>query len=348
MGRPPLPIGTYGKITVYRLGDRSYRARTRYRDYDGVTRPVERVGASVTGATNNLRAALRDRGRETADGEITPDTRVGAVAELWLRDLDESDRALRTKITYRESWERHLRPAVAELRVRDMRVSRVDRVIRELRERSGTGTATHAKVVLSGLLGLAVRHDALESNPVRELTSGNGRRRKKEKVTITEDSLERLRKYLRDSPGAAKFDLVDLVDVLSGLGCRIGELLALDWTRVDDVAGTLAIEGTVIRVPGSGLIVQPHTKSKAGMRTIVPPAWVMKILVRRYETAHGPWVFPSTRGTLRDDSNTRGRLRQVIKGTEWEPASARLPRSRCDPARRRRPVCAGDRGLPRP
>jgi len=56
---------------------------------------------------------------------------------------------------------------------------------------------------------------------------------------------------------------VDLVDVLSGLGCRIGELLALDWTNVDDEAGTLMIEGTVIHIPGHGLIVQPHTKSKA-------------------------------------------------------------------------------------
>ena len=56
--------------------------------------------------------------------------------------------------------------------------------------------------------------------------------------------------------------------MLSGLGCRIGELLALDWPRVDDAVGTIAIEGTVVRIPGEGLIVQPHTKSNAGMRTI--------------------------------------------------------------------------------
>ena len=34
-----------------------------------------------------------------------------------------------------------------------------------------------------------------------------------------------------------------MVAVLAGLGCRIGEL---------DEAGTLSIEGTVIRIPGSG------------------------------------------------------------------------------------------------
>jgi integrase len=111
---------------------------------------------------------------------------------------------------------------------------------------------------------------------------------------------------------------VDVVDVLSGVGCRIGELLALDWPRVDEVAGTIAIEGTVIRVPGEGLVVQPHTKSKASTRTITPPRWVLDLLCRRHVGSHGPWVFPSTAGTLRDPDNTRNQLRQVVAGTEWE------------------------------
>lgn len=29
-------------------------------------------------------------------------TKVSMLAELWLRDVDESDRAIRTKITYRD------------------------------------------------------------------------------------------------------------------------------------------------------------------------------------------------------------------------------------------------------
>jgi integrase len=319
MSRPPLPVGTYGKIRTDSLPWGGFRAITRYRDFDGTTRRVERVGRSVTAAENNLKKALRDRGRAALDGEITADTKVSAVAELWLRDLEDSDKAIRTKVTYLENWERHVRPAVGELRVRDMRFSRVDRIIRDLREHSGPGTAIHAKVVLSGILGLAVRHDAMDSNPMRELTpSRRGKNEKKSKVNLTEDGLVGLRKHLRASEDAVKFDLVDLVDVLSGLGCRIGELLALDWTKVDEKAGTLAIEGTVIRVPGKGLIVQSHTKSSAGMRTITIPAWVLATLLRRYESAAGEWVFPSTKGTLRDAENTRTRLRAVLKGTEWE------------------------------
>jgi integrase len=186
-----------------------------------------------------------------------------------------------------------------------------------VRERSGSGTAKHAKVILSGVLGLAVRHDALDANPVRELTPARTKR-KPRALVLTEESWAGLRAHLAASEVAGRNDLRDLVEVLSGLGCRIGELLALDWPRVDDVAGTIAIEGTVVRVPGEGLVVQPHTKSDAGMRTITPPPWVLALLRRRHADSDGPWVFPSTRGTLRDPDNTRKQLREVVAGTPWQ------------------------------
>jgi hypothetical protein len=50
-------------------------------------------------------------------------------------------------------------------------------------------------------------------------------------VELIDESLAALREHLCVSPDAHKYDLIDLVDVLSGLGCRIGELFALDWTK---------------------------------------------------------------------------------------------------------------------
>lgn len=38
-GRPPLPVGSDGKIRVVAVAT-GFRAFTRFRDYDGVTRPV--------------------------------------------------------------------------------------------------------------------------------------------------------------------------------------------------------------------------------------------------------------------------------------------------------------------
>lgn len=41
MARPPLPIGTFGTITTKEVRPGVYRARTRFRDFDGVTREIE-------------------------------------------------------------------------------------------------------------------------------------------------------------------------------------------------------------------------------------------------------------------------------------------------------------------
>lgn len=322
MPRPPLPLGTHGKIRVYKLGPRRVRARTNYRGYDGVTRPVERIGRSKADAENRLKEALRDRTRAGSSEEITSRSKVAAVAALWLRDLQESDKALRTKETYRQAWERDLASAVGNLQVGEVTVGIADRVLRAIRDNTGLGSAKHARVVLTGIFDLALRHEAIKSNPIRNvpgLTAG-GKKAPGQKAgpVLSAEELPKLREHLRSLPPERQHDLVDLVDLLAATGCRIGELLALDWSRVDLDAGTIRIEGTVIRVPGSGLIVQPHTKSTAGMRTLKLPAWAGEVLRRRAAAGTSSWVFPSTTGTLRDPDNTRKQLRMAVKGTPWE------------------------------
>ncbi|MPY83496.1 MAG: tyrosine-type recombinase/integrase [Actinophytocola sp.] len=319
MGRPPLPLGTWGKIRTYRVGERSWRAIANYKDFDGITRPVECMGSTETRAANRLRERLRDRVRRSGHGEIKPESKVADAAALWLGEVDDSDRAARTKREYRGTWDRYLESAVGAVRLCDVRVSTVNRIVVEVRDRQGRGAAAHAKVVLSGIFGLAVRHDAVEKNPVRELESLGRKKRKKQRMINGTTISAVLGVFHASSAAAARWDLVDMVDVLSGVGCRIGELLALDWeTSIDFDAGTVCFHGTVIRVTGQGLFVQDHTKSRAGMRTIRPPSWVMEILKRRQADSESAWVFPSATGTLRDPDNTRARFRRVVKGTTFE------------------------------
>jgi hypothetical protein len=92
MSRPPLPLGTHGRIRVYRLGPKRFRARTQFRDHDGVVRDVERTGPSVSAAENLLKVALRDRGRGARDGEVTADSTVRELGELWLAEIDRAVR----------------------------------------------------------------------------------------------------------------------------------------------------------------------------------------------------------------------------------------------------------------
>ena len=66
MPRPPLPIGSHGRITVTVSASGNHVARAAYRDQDGVTRLVERTGRTPTAARNRLLAALQQRSGRTA------------------------------------------------------------------------------------------------------------------------------------------------------------------------------------------------------------------------------------------------------------------------------------------
>lgn len=318
MGRPPLPPGTWGNIKVGKERSKRWKAGAKYKDHDGVTRKVRRWGKTKEQARNDLLEALRDRARHSADGDIKPETKVKDAAAIWLTAVDDSDKAARTKQEYRDTWNRYLVSKIGEWRVCDIRVSTVNRVITEVRDHNGRGAATHVKVVLSGIFAMVVRHDALNDNPVKEIES-LGRRKRKKQRTVNASNIGRVLGLFHDSEEATAWDLVDMIDVLSGLGCRIGELLALRCGRnADYECGLLSIDGTVIRVTGEGLFIQEYTKSGAGMRTIRPPTWVMDILKQREAEAETPYLFPSLARTLRDPDNTRKYLRKVVAGTEFE------------------------------
>ena len=78
-----------------------YRAMTRVRDYDGRVRQVERYGRTQGAARTALSTALRDRARVDAEAEITPDTKLAAVAEVWFSEFQRQDRSPTTVAAYR-------------------------------------------------------------------------------------------------------------------------------------------------------------------------------------------------------------------------------------------------------
>ena len=317
MSRPPLALGTMGEIRYYPLAGVRYRANANYRDFDGVTRRVERVGRSKAQARTRLKEACRDRGRTDAHADITPDTTVTAVAQLWFEEIQAAvaagDRSPGTAQTYRDRLDNQVIPAIGALRLREVTVSRVDALLKATRERNGVGTAKLTRTVLSGVLGLAARHDALTGNPVRDAASI----RAPQKIRTALDLAEvwDLRAKLAADPQAVAWDLVDLADMMMATGLRIGETAAITWGALDLDAEVLEVRGTVIRVTGKGLMIKAKPKSKEGWRTIELPGWmVTKLRKRLAEYVPNTWdvVFTSPTGRLRDPSNTQGDLRAVF------------------------------------
>jgi hypothetical protein len=81
-------------VSTARYGE-GYRARARYRDFDGVTRLVEQHTKTKGGAEKRLRLALRDRMRVDSGADLTAESKVSVLAECMVhRDQHEGSFAV--------------------------------------------------------------------------------------------------------------------------------------------------------------------------------------------------------------------------------------------------------------
>lgn len=340
MPRPSLPIGTAGEIRTYPYatakGETRYRATCLYRDYDGAVRPIERRGPTRASAVTRLREAVRDRSYVDLDSEITRDAKVSKLVELWYSEVKtavaDGDLSPTTADQYRYQLDRHVIPALGELRICEAAsVSRIDRLVktvrentktrrkRELKGNQGAASAKLLRTVLSGVFGLAVRHDAIDVNPVRDI--GKIVNRSKPSRSLSVDEAIDLRVKIHANEKAQRRDLVDFSDLMVGTGFRIGEASAVIWDAIDLEEGTVEVRGTVVRLKGIGLVIKWFPKSRAGFRTVELAPWTIDMLTNRKPVNVDPYsvVFTTSTGTLRDPSNTEAQLRELFDeaGYDW-------------------------------
>ncbi|MFT3797184.1 tyrosine-type recombinase/integrase [Microbacterium sp.] len=337
MPRPRTPLSSYGRITIDAVayatasdGGRRrlvvlepppadprahglWRARTRFRFEDGRLRQVERFGASRAKAEAALKRAL-------ADAQLS--TGVEVRRETSMRDLSarflasKADRAPRTIEAYTYSVERVILPRLGDVRIMEATPERLQRFLDAVRLEHGAGAAKTARAVLSGMMGLATRSDAIRQNPVRELALGKAKAKGATAVPL--DELPALLVAVRGDERMRELDLVDVVEFVAGTGVRISEALALAWEDVDLGAGVVTIRANVVRATGRGVIRQDHSKTDAGSRRITLPGVLVGVLGdRRVHGGPNPHglVFPTVLGNLRDPRNT---------ARDWAAARDRL------------------------
>ncbi|WP_067478395.1 tyrosine-type recombinase/integrase [Dietzia timorensis] len=320
MPRPPLPLGTHGAISHYGEPPK-VRAKTRVRDLDGTTRVVTRWGRNKTAATNSLLEAVRDRHGNVGAG-ITRETKLAEVAAEWLTEVEASDRADGTKGLFRRTVNNYLTPGIGQLRVYETTVPVLERVIETIREHHGTGAARTYRQVLSGVLGLAVRHGAIPANPVREVSRSTMTKRAAARALTREETTDLLAALDNDEQ-AREHDLPDLARFMLATGVRLGEALALRWDYVDLDGGVVTIAATVTDAKGRGTFIQESTKTRAGHRVLAVPADVIAILTERrgriYPDNDLHLVFPTVLGTLRNRGRTTTQLRRALDnaGFPW-------------------------------
>ncbi|WP_066298955.1 tyrosine-type recombinase/integrase [Arthrobacter luteolus] len=340
MGRPVMPIGGHGNISATKLEDGQWQALARFRDRDGVTRRVKATGRNKTRAIRALEDKLERRAR-LGGQDLTADSKIKDLAEAWFATVDKSPG---TRDTYRGLLNSHILPRLGENRLWEVTTGRVEQFIAAVAEpstldivakngrpmtvKSGGPTAARmSRTVLGLMFRLAVRHDAVASNPVRESVPPKTARADIRALTVEE--FGRLRANVlewQDSgvmgPRKSK-DLIDKVDLFIATGLRPGELLGLLWSDVDFTSNpaTIEVTGTIKRTSEKGLHRQAYPKTEHGKRILGLPAFAVTML-RRRKLAQDPdnplgLIFPSAAGSVLDPGNFR---RQWVdaRGEEFE------------------------------
>lgn len=119
-GRPTTAPGTWGEIHTRKVRRGAYRARTRIRDTDGVTRQVTATGTTASAATRALREKLAERTTPT-EAAITADTTVARLAALWISYLRDERRLEDTTINeYQRVLTKVVIPELGGLRLREL------------------------------------------------------------------------------------------------------------------------------------------------------------------------------------------------------------------------------------
>jgi integrase len=310
-----------------------WRARARVRDLDGVIRPVERWADTKAAAPRMLTDALRDRVTPApGDAVIKPDSPVKDAADVWLTEMQENSRlSINTRKVYASSLNRHVigtrdhPSSLANLTVREVKVVGIERWLRGIGKASGPNAMKTARSVLSGVLALAVKHEAIPHNPVRDVghvsAPARGSERDRQRA-FTREEREALLAFTDADPTARRRDLPDLLAFMAGTGARIGEACGVRWSDMDLDLGTAKLGSLPVRVPGAGLVLQPHGKTKDSSRTVALPAWlVSRLMERKVNAVPNEWdvVFCSALGQLRDTSNTTKHVRALLDaaGLEW-------------------------------
>jgi integrase len=239
-------------------------------------RQIRRYVSGHTSAEANrrLKAAIADSHRETAAADSPT---VAWWAERWLDTVVHRIRPA-TFRSYRQAVRSHVIPALGSWPLADLRPGDVERWTAGLAERGlKPSTVALSRRVLCACLADAERDGRAPRNAARlahaPRVEGTTRRR-----ALTAAEARSLLELAKEDAEAGL-----LVTLALGTGARVGELLGLEWSDVDLVAGTVSIARSRSR-GGLG-----PTKSQRGVRTVALPPFAIAALTAQ-DRRSGPVI----------------------------------------------------------
>lgn len=332
MARPPLELETWGKIRRTTV-DGKPTAVARYRDSDGVTRPMQRQGKTPAEAERNLIKALKKR-LAPAGEDLTRDSTVKQLFEHWLPLIQDGDLAIATKRRYEDLGTRIVVKGIGSVRLGELTVPRVDRFLGKAREKYGDASTRTVRTIMLQMLTYAVRQGAIDRNPA-ELAQTITAKKKAGKA-LTKDDIWAIRELLRardegvDKQGRRRYtQIADVADMYIGTGARTNEVLALSWSdiRFEAELPFVRLDKTLVVGDDGKLMVQDKPKTDDSIRDARLPQSVVDMLLRRRVDSSSELVFPSSVGTLQWDNNLMRQWAAALEETEYADVTPVMFRS---------------------
>jgi integrase len=333
MTRPVQPIGTFGTIAVKKVRERTFYASTRFRAYNGGYIRFSATAATDRAAQRELKRKLADYTEaQKADG-INSLSPLSDVAAIWLHEVSTAGRlSPQTIDAYADNLRAVLLPDLGKMRLSELTVGVLDRYFKQLAV-DHPSRARRGKIVLSQIMALAVRHDAIRANPVQ--MTGPLKKPQNEVKVLNVDELTHTRRIIAEWRTASTVmgpkpdgQLALIFDVILGTGARIGEALAIRACDIDFSAHTVTISGTIVPHRGSGLVRQNHPKHTKSWRTVTVPSFVVAALKTRWAiidtTDPDCLVFQTRNSTILSPANVRRQWRSIRAGREDLPANIDL------------------------
>ncbi len=265
-----------------------------------------------------------DRERLEAESRM----KVSQLFELWER-LGLADRSDTAEI--RRMFYKDVIPAIGHFFVEDIRKSDIIKILNDILER---GVKRMAKMMLSlmrQMFRFAVDQDIIENDPTASIRKEKigGRDTIRDRV-LTEGEIKQLAELLPKS-GISQYGQAAIWLMLSTC-CRVGELLAAEWSHIDLV---------------SGIWIIPVENAKNGKKHTI---YLSPFTLNQFKALSNikqstKWIFPNSRGTgavckktltkqigdrqqsLKNRKSMSGRSKQtdalVLAGGNWTPHDLR-------------------------
>ena len=281
-------------------------------------RTREEVAAKVAKNTHEAFRGLRP----SDPSKLT----VGDYVFGWVMRFKRAEVSGRTLEWYIGIVKNHIEPAFGALPLQKLTTYHIQELLTGMKvtDKYQNRTIQGVRDTLNQALETAVNMDLILRNPVRGVKMP-----KEERNPESEDAkmitIELRRLILKAAENEPVMRPILITLMLTGM--RSGELLALTWSRIDFLSGTIAIHSAVTRKPefdengnktGQKYLVS-LPKTRASVRVIRVPDMVLdaikewKALIDEACPGHSEFVFCTRTGGMRTYAGLRSSFRRFLQ-----------------------------------